>query len=125
MRVDSMPPAPVLDVEGTLARFGGDKKLFADLAGFLLDDMPTVFNNLRHAIATKDAGSVRGSAHALKGLCAGCGGIRAAHVAQDIEDAGQLGDIAQAVTLIESMENELQLLTQALKAYHASSNGHA
>jgi HPt (histidine-containing phosphotransfer) domain-containing protein len=108
---------PVLDVEGTLARFGGDHDLFAELTGFLLNDLPPLFNNLRHAVATNDAASVRGAAHAIKGLVAGCGGIRATQVAQDIENAGQRGDVDQAASLIESLDTELQLLTRELRSY--------
>ena len=119
MSADSIPSPPILDVEGTLARFGGDEVLFAELAAFLLDDLPPLFNNLRHAVATQDAPSIRGTAHALKGLVAGCGGVRATHVAQAIETAGQQGDIARAASLLESLDTELQLLTRALRAYRA------
>jgi HPt (histidine-containing phosphotransfer) domain-containing protein len=117
MSADSNPSPPVLDVESTLSRFGGDRDLFAELAGFLLDDLPTLFNNLRHAVASDDAASVRGTAHALKGLVAGCGGVRATHIAQAIENAGQQGDIALAAALIEKLDAELQLLTRELRAY--------
>jgi HPt (histidine-containing phosphotransfer) domain-containing protein len=117
MSADSNPSPPVLDVEGTLSRFGGDRDLFAELAGFLLDDLPTLFSNLRHAVANEDAASVRGTAHALKGLVAGCGGVRATHIAQTIENAGQQGDIPQAASLIEKLDAELQLLTRELRAY--------
>ena len=116
MSADASSP-PVLDLEGTLSRFGGDQDLFAELAGFLLDDLPPLFNSLRAAVATHDAASVRGTAHALKGLVAGCGGIRATHVAQAIETAGQQGDITRAASLIDSLDTELQLLTRELQAY--------
>jgi HPt (histidine-containing phosphotransfer) domain-containing protein len=117
MSVDNVPSPPVLDVEGTLDRFGGDRDLYAELAGFLLDDLPPLFKNLRHAVATQDAASIRGTAHAIKGLVAGCGGIRATQVAQAMEDAGQQSDIGQAASLVETLNNELDQLMQALRAY--------
>jgi HPt (histidine-containing phosphotransfer) domain-containing protein len=117
MSADSTPPAAVLDVEGALARLGGDEQLFVELAGFVLDDLPPLFDNLRNAVAKKDAASVRGAAHAVKGLVAGCGGVRAAQVAQAIETAGQTRDIAQAASLIDSLQTELELLTRELCAY--------
>jgi HPt (histidine-containing phosphotransfer) domain-containing protein len=123
MSADSSPSPPVLDVEGTLSRIGGDQDLFAELAGFLLDDLPPLFKNLRNAVATADAASVRGTAHALKGLVAGCGGVRATHVAQAIENAGQQGDIVHAALLIERLDSELQLLTRELRAYRSSPGG--
>lgn len=117
MKVEHMPSTPILDVEGTLARFGGDADLLAELAGFLLDDLPPVFSNLRQAVSSKDAARVRGTAHAIKGLVAGCGGVRATHVAQEIEDAGQRGDIARAAALIEPLDAELQQLTLELREF--------
>jgi HPt (histidine-containing phosphotransfer) domain-containing protein len=103
-----------------LARFGGDRELFAELVGFLLDDLPPLRNNLRHAVAKKDAASVRGAAHAIKGLVAGCGGVRATHVAQAIEDAGREGDIGQAASHMAALDNELESLSSALQVYRAS-----
>src|SRR3972149_8852820 len=93
---DSMPSDPVLDVEGTLARLGGDRELFAELAGYLLDDVPRLLGDVRAAVAAKDAAAVNMSAHALKGLVAGCGGGRAASVAQALEDAGPAFGLRQA-----------------------------
>ncbi|MEX2308925.1 MAG: Hpt domain-containing protein [Pirellulales bacterium] len=123
MSVDSVRSTPlVLDVEGTLARFGGDQDLFAELAGFLLDDLPPLFSNLRNAVATEDAASIRGTAHALKGLVAGCGGVRAAQIAQAVENAGQAADIDQAAGLMEPLHAELDLLTRELQAYRRTQN---
>jgi HPt (histidine-containing phosphotransfer) domain-containing protein len=70
-------------------------------------------------VAKRDAASVRGVAHAIKGLAAGCGGIRATQVAQAIEDAGRDGDIDDAASLVPSLDEELELLTNALQAYRA------
>jgi HPt (histidine-containing phosphotransfer) domain-containing protein len=109
-----------LDVETTLTRLGGDRDLFAELAGFLLNDLPPLFRDLRSAVAAGDATKVRQHAHALKGLAAGCGGIRATHTAQAVENAGQAGDISQAASLIEPLDTELELLTLALRDYRAS-----
>ena len=117
--MESVPSPPVLDVEGTLARLGGDHDLFAELAGLLLDDLPALFNDLRRAVASKDASNVRMTAHALKGLVAGCGGVRVEQIAQALENAGQSGDLSRADSLVESLDTELELLTGALRSYRA------
>jgi len=109
--------SPVLDVHGTLARFGGDKALFAEMADLLLEDLPSLFDELRAAVTSKDAIGVRERAHALKGLVAGCGGERATRVAQSLESAGKSEDLSQAATLIESLDVELQALIRALKDF--------
>jgi HPt (histidine-containing phosphotransfer) domain-containing protein len=118
-RVQSMPTSPVLDIEAALARLGGDQDLFAELAGFAVDDLPQLLENLRDAVAATESADVRSSAHALKGLVAGCGGVRASEVAQQIETAGEAGDIHHAAALIEPLRSELELLTRALQAYRA------
>lgn len=117
MGVDGIPSESVLDIEGTLVRLGGDKKLFAELAGYLLEDTPRLFNDLRNAVTAKDAVAVRMSAHALKGLVAGCGGTRAAIAAQALESAGAAFDLSQAAILVETLKTELEFLTRALEAY--------
>ena len=109
--------SPVLDVQGTLDRFGGDTILFAEMADLLLEDLPSLFDELRAAVRSKDAIGVRERAHALKGLVAGCGGERATRVAQSLESAGQSEDLSQAPNLIESLAVELQALIRALRDF--------
>jgi HPt (histidine-containing phosphotransfer) domain-containing protein len=91
--------------------------LFAEMAEMLFEDLPKLHEELRAAISDEDAKAVRMSAHALKGLVAGCGGVRATGVAQSLEDAGNSRDLSQAVVLAQSLKSELDLLTRALSAY--------
>src|SRR5438874_341334 len=84
MVVDSGTTDLVLDIEGTLARFGGDRQLFLEMSGILLEDTPRLFAELAQVVAARDAAAIRSGAHALKGLLAGCGGLRAARVAQSL-----------------------------------------
>ena len=77
MAVESVGSQPVLDVEGTLARFGGDKQLFAEMAAIMLEDVPLLMADLRRALAANDAAATRMHAHAVRGLLNGCGGVRA------------------------------------------------
>ncbi len=115
MAVEGLTPEPILDIEGTLARFGGDKDLFIEMAGILLEDAPCLFEKLRGAVAASDAAAVRIHAHALKGLLAGCGGVRATRAAQSLEDAGETSDLSQTASLMEALNQELDQLTSALR----------
>lgn len=110
------PTGPVLDREGALRRLGGDQQLFTELAGFVLEDAPPLYEELARAVAAKDAEAVRSRAHALKGLVAGCGGVRTANMAEQLERAGQSRDLRQAQTLLISLRSELDQLTQALQS---------
>jgi HPt (histidine-containing phosphotransfer) domain-containing protein len=107
---------PVLDLEGTLTRLGGDRKLFDELAGFLCEDAPRLFDELSQAVANQDAVEVKSRAHALKGLLAGCGGVRAASAAQKLEDAGSSNNLGQSTVLLQRLKSELDAFLRALKA---------
>ncbi len=106
---------PVLDLDGALTRLGGDKQLFADLAKYLFEDAPPLYKQLASAIAANDPEAVRSRAHALKGLVAGCGGVRTAKVAQQLEDAGSAANLTQAKLLLATLKSELDELTRALQ----------
>ena len=108
---------PVLDIEGTLARFGGDKQLFVEMSGIVLEDAPRVLADLRRAVETHDAPAVRAHAHAIRGLFAGCGGARAAHAAQMLEDAGSTDRLEQSSSMLETLESEFATLERALTKY--------
>jgi HPt (histidine-containing phosphotransfer) domain-containing protein len=117
MTAESITAVCVLDVEGALARLGGDKQLFADMAGFFHEDAPRLYSELRTGVQRRASADIRMSAHALKGLVAGCGGVRAANAAQKVETAGQENDLSNISLFVESLGEELEVLRQALLAY--------
>jgi len=117
MAVESVKTEPILDIDGALARFDGDKQLFIEMSGILLEDAPGTLDELGRAVDAQNAFDVRMRAHALKGLLLGCGGVRAAHVAQLLENAGQSSDLRQAGHYFASLQDEFQQLTRALEQY--------
>src|SRR3954468_22113252 len=118
MAVDSRSTSePILDIEGTLARFGGDKDLFVEMSGIVLEDAPRVLSDLRGAVEADDAAAVRAHAHAIRGLVAGCGGVRAARAAQALEDAGTSGNLAHSSEMLQSLDTEFTSLSRALNIY--------
>ncbi len=117
MSIDSIAPASVLDVEGTLARLGGDTQLFAELASFLLEDAPPLFSELQTAVLAGNIAVVQNKAHALKGLLINGGGVRASQAAQVLEDAGHTGDLSNATVQLNLLESELDSLIAAIRSY--------
>ncbi|MEX2093197.1 MAG: Hpt domain-containing protein [Pirellulales bacterium] len=113
MKIESLPSGAVLDVKGTLARFGGDRQLFQEIIGFFLEDSPPLLSELRRAAEAAHSQAVRSTAHALKGLAAGCGGVRAAQAAQRVENAGAVDDLENIDSLIDALESEFDLLRRA------------
>jgi HPt (histidine-containing phosphotransfer) domain-containing protein len=117
--VQSANTDPILDLEGTLARFGGDKDLFVEMSGILLEDTPRLVAELGEAVAANNAIEVRSRAHALKGLLAGCGGVRAARTTQLLENAGESANLTQAAVLFATLTKEVDELTRVLQKYRA------
>jgi two-component system sensor histidine kinase/response regulator len=117
MTAESVTAGCVLDATGALARLGGDKELFADMAGFFYEDAPRLYSELREGVRQRNAAGIRMSAHALKGLVAGCGGVRTATVAQKVETAAHENDLSNIESLVESLGEELERLRQALQEY--------
>jgi two-component system sensor histidine kinase/response regulator len=108
----------ILDVDGTLARFDGDRRLFRDIIGFFLEDAPPLLSELHEVVRQSDSKAIRSTAHALKGLAAGCGGVRAAQAAQRVEHAGEAGDLEEIDSLMESMDAEFATLRRAASEWH-------
>lgn len=109
------PTAAVLNLEATLARFGGDQELLNEMADILLDDAPQVMQDLKDAVKRRDPTAIRLKAHALKGLVLGCGGERAGHTAQLLEDAGHRHELESIDQHITSLEHDLRQFLEALR----------
>jgi HPt (histidine-containing phosphotransfer) domain-containing protein len=107
----------VFDAEGTLTRYGGSTELLVDMIGFFLEDAPPLVADLHRAAAAGDALAVRHTAHALKGLLAGCGGKRAAHAAQRVENAGAAAHLEDVDVSLNALEKQIEFLREAVTAY--------
>lgn len=108
---------PVLDIRGALARLDGDEDLLVDLMGFFMEDAPRLMDELRAAAATGDADQIKMSAHALKGLVAGCGGVRAAEAAKRVEQAALANDLSHMTALVEAVATELDAVRAEAQGY--------
>jgi HPt (histidine-containing phosphotransfer) domain-containing protein len=116
---DSLPLIlePVLDIPGALIRLDGDEELLVELIGFFLEDSSRMVDQLKSAFAAGDANEVRMAAHALKGLVAGCGGMRAAEAARRVEHAAASGDLPEAAMTVQTLLTELDLVRREAQGY--------
>ena len=101
---------PVLDVRGALARLDGDEDLLVDMLGFFLEDSSRLFAQLTSGAAAADANEIKMAAPALKGLVAGCGGVRAAEAAKRVEHAALANELGGIPPLVEALAAELELV---------------
>jgi HPt (histidine-containing phosphotransfer) domain-containing protein len=109
--------SPVLDVEGTLARFGGDTELFREMASILVEDAPRLAQQVEAAVLADDASVIQMKAHALKGLVVGCGGVRVAQAAQKLEDAGRNQRLDHAAEQLADLQSELKVFMETIRTY--------
>lgn len=113
----SLTADSVLDIHGALDRLGGDETLLADMIGFFIEDAPPLMDQIRTAVKVQDAAKARRAAHTLKGLILGCGGVRAARVAREVEDAAHTGDLSGISPLVEDLIREVGVLIEASSPY--------
>lgn len=120
MKSDSSPSSAVLDIGAALGRLGGDRELYCEIIGFFLEDAPPLLAELRRAADVVDAAAVRSTAHALKGLAAGCGGVRAAEAAQRVESLSPGALPTEIAALLAALDNEFEQLRRAASACRAA-----
>jgi CheY-like chemotaxis protein len=117
----TVAPAPSAVIEpvafdriAALERLGGDEALFAEVAGLFLADSPQQLEEIRKAVSTRDAATLRRVAHSLKGAAAYVGGTAAAEAAHRLEMLGVENDLRTAPELLQSLEREVARLTTTL-----------
>jgi two-component system, sensor histidine kinase and response regulator len=117
MKLDRLTSRPVFDLQGTLSRLAGDEELLSDMVGFFVEDAPRLLAELQAAVAAQDAEAIQTTAHAIKGSLLGCGGVRAGHTAQRVEDVAAAGELDAAAPLVEVLSSEIDMLVEATLPY--------
>jgi HPt (histidine-containing phosphotransfer) domain-containing protein len=117
MHIERAALDPVLDIRGALSRLDGDEGLLVDLMGFFLEDSVRLMEELRAATAAGDANQIKMTGHALKGLIAGCGGVRAAEAAKRVEHAAAANDLSQIKALVDTLASELERAQNEARGY--------
>ncbi len=106
---------PIMDLERSLARMGGDRSLLRDTAKFFLVDANELLAKLSTALKSKDAKVAARSAHSLAGLSANFGAEACSSIAEAIEDASEKQDLVTAGALMDSLQQEISRLIAALQ----------
>jgi HPt (histidine-containing phosphotransfer) domain-containing protein len=113
LRIIPVDTSPAFDRHAALNRLGGDEVLFHELVEYFRGDAPQLVNSLRTALLHRDFPSIEQTAHALRGLLASCGGVRAAAEAQRLEDTARNEAEFAISPLVASLCREIELF-QAL-----------
>ena len=93
----------------------GDEELVVTLIDIFLDQTPKLMAELDAAIAAKNATGAERTAHSLKGSAGNFGAKNAWQLAQTVEYAGRGGDLSGAAESAKQLNEELQLVMNALQ----------
>jgi signal transduction histidine kinase/ligand-binding sensor domain-containing protein/CheY-like chemotaxis protein len=104
----------VFDYAAALARAGGDRELFAELAEYFIDDSAQLLAEIGQAVAQRDAAALKRSAHALKGAASNFSAKEVVTLARRMEEMGREGDLADAESVRAVLEPEVGRLNAAL-----------
>ena len=111
----------VFDREGALAMIDGDTELFGELVELFMPESIELLDQVRNAIAQRDAKALERAAHSIKGSVAAFCGESARVVAQTLEDIGERGDFDRAAAVADELQTEVRRLTNALAKYRKES----
>jgi signal transduction histidine kinase/DNA-binding response OmpR family regulator len=116
------PPTPaseILDRDTALAQVGGDAELLVEVVAVFRDTCGRVLEEMRSAIATKDARAVEHAAHRLKGSLSTLAASCAREAACRVEELGRSRNLAASTGALSALERELQRLDTELTAFCA------
>jgi signal transduction histidine kinase/CheY-like chemotaxis protein len=104
----------VFDRSALLNRLGGDEKLFDEVIGIFLKDIPVQLQALNDALNNKDAETVWKKAHRIKGASANIGAFTVSALALEIERSGKEKDLERSAGLLENLKKEIQTIETVL-----------
>lgn len=103
-----------VNMEELLERVDGDRTLIAELADIYREAYPRQIQTLREGVTSMDADKIRGAAHALKGALSNLSATQASSLAASLEAIGYSKDLAGAASLVDQLDNAVQLVDRQL-----------
>ncbi|HEX8089074.1 MAG TPA: response regulator, partial [Blastocatellia bacterium] len=105
-----------IDRDALLASVDGDMELLQEIAALFLKTYPKLLSEISNSVVTSDAEAVARAAHSLKGA----GGLflsdKALGLAQQLESAGEGGDMDEARKILADLTQEMTRLSPALSS---------
>jgi HPt (histidine-containing phosphotransfer) domain-containing protein len=111
---------PMLNIEESLRRMGGDRSLLIATAEFFLDDAPGLLRSLKDSLATGDAKTAERAVHSLKSLAANFGATTCVNLAELIEGLAAAQDLRAAASQMAALEARFEKLQVSLSELIAS-----
>lgn|GEM_PF-1384991 len=112
--------APMLfDYDRSLARLGGDPRLFAEIVVLFLEDSPKLLEAARESIRQSNLPELERAAHSLKGLSVNFDAGELASAAAAVEQYAHHHDGQRAQACFQDMERELERLQACLNEFRS------
>ncbi len=118
--LDQSPPDEIVDrsILDQLRQIQaeGEVNFVQEMTELYLSEASPLLGAIRHAVASRDAGSLRQAAHTLKGNSKNMGVRQVANLCEALEAKGRHGSLDGAEMLLASLEREFERAAQALQA---------
>jgi HPt (histidine-containing phosphotransfer) domain-containing protein len=98
------------------ALVGGDDQLMREIIGLFLEEGARLLQQIRDAVAARDADALQGAAHALKGSVGNMAAPRAIELSHAIEVMARNGRLDETPRALTALETELNRVQRALVA---------
>jgi CheY-like chemotaxis protein len=105
----------IFEPDAMLDRLMGDRSLARKVIGGFLREAPRQLSGLGKSLRQGDAAEVRRQAHSMKGGAATIAAERLRERCGAMEEGAAAGDLERAAALLPKVEEELELLEEALR----------
>ncbi|MDO9565248.1 MAG: response regulator [Candidatus Desulfaltia sp.] len=109
------PSNDVFDLSKAMEAVLGNKELFQEIAGMLLENLPGSLSKIKKTIAAGNAKSLERTAHNLRGSAGSFGAKLAYNAAYLLEKLGREGKIEEAKEAFSDLEERTAELASAIK----------
>ncbi len=119
------PAAPLFDGDELLSRVGGDRELLKMLVDLFFESVPAQLADLHKALGSGNTIQVNRLAHTIKGAVGNFASPPAIEAAQRLEIMGKEGHLEGAEAVFRELEETIEKLKGALRAFVAAPDGAA
>lgn len=116
-----IPPVPVFDKEGMMARLM-DERLAKKIVAAFLDNIPKQIKSLKDFLASADTNAAGHQAHSIQGASANVGAESLRAVALAIETAGKAGNLDTANSLVIELDAQFEALKPEMGVFSREAN---
>jgi HPt (histidine-containing phosphotransfer) domain-containing protein len=106
-----------MDVEDALQRLDHDEDLFREIVQIYVEDAPALLRTIHDAVDHADASGLQRAAHSLKGMTATLSAQQAVAAAYHLEQMGASGNLNEASTAVEAIDQRIGELDGAVRSY--------